>query len=160
VWFRSIKSAVKMHALLDLRGNIPSFIHVSDGKLHDVSVLGLMIWKPMATYVMGRGYLDFERFFDLHEAGALFVTRAILNTDLRRVYLAPNDRTYGVICDLAVELSGFYSHKNYRYHMRRIRFKGTQTGKTLIFLINLFGPPATTICELHKTRYQLELFLK
>ena len=158
--FRTTKAAVKMHTLLDLRGNIPSFIHVSDGKLHDVNVLDLMIPEPAAIYVMDRAYLDFERLFGLHEAGAFFVTRAKSNTDLRRIYSAPSDRTQGIICDQTVALSGFYSHKHYPHHLRRIRFKDPETEKTLIFLTNLFGPPPMTICELYKARWQVELFFK
>jgi len=158
--FRSTKAAVKMHTLLDLRGNIPSFIHVSDGKLHDVNVLDMMIPEPAAIYVMDRAYLDFERLFGLHEAGAFFVTRAKSNTDLRRIYSAPSDRTQGIICDQTVALSGFYSHKHYPHFLRRIRFKDPETEKTFIFLTNLFGTPPLTICELYKSRWQVELFFK
>ena len=158
--FRSTKAAVKMHTLLDLRGNIPSFIHISDGKLHDVNVLDMMIPEPAAIYVMDRAYFDFERLFGLHEAGAFFVTRAKSNTDLRRIYSAPSDRAQGIICDQTVALSGFYSHKHFPHHLRRIRFKDPETEKTLIFLTNLFGPPPTTICELYKARWQVELFFK
>ncbi len=158
--FRSTKAAVKMHTLLDLRGNIPSFIHVSDGKLHDVNVLDMMIPEPAAIYVLDRAYLDFERLFGLHEAGAFFVTRAKSNADLRRVYSAPSDRAQGIICDQTVALSGFYSQKHYPHHLRRIRFKDPESEKTLIFLTNLFGPPPMTICELYKARWQVELFFK
>jgi hypothetical protein len=158
--FRSSKAAVKMHTLLDLRGNIPSFIHVSDGKLHDVNVLDMMIPEPAAIYVMDRAYLDYERLFGLHEAGAFFVTRAKSNADLRRVYSAPSDRAQGIICDQTVALSGFYSHKHYPHHLRRIRFKDPESEKKLIFLTNLFGPPPMTICELYKARWQVELFFK
>jgi len=158
--FRSTKAAVKMHTLLDLRGNIPSFIHISNGKVHDVNVLDLMIPEPAAIYVMDRAYLDFERLFTLHDAGAFFVTRAKANSDLRRIYSAPSDRAQGIICDQTVALSGFYSQRSYPHHLRRIRFKDRETGKTLIFLTNLFGPPPTTICELYKARWQVELFFK
>lgn len=158
--FRSTKAAVKMHTLLDLRGNIPSFIHVSDGKMHDVNVLDLLIPEPAAIYIMDRAYLDFERLFGLHDAGAFFVTRAKTNTDLRRIYSAPSDRTQGIVCDQTVELSGFYSHKHYPHQLRRIRFKDPETEKTFIFLTNLFGPPPITICELYKARWQVELFFK
>lgn len=158
--FRATKAAVKMHTLLDLHGNIPSFIHVSDGKLHDVNALNLMIPEPAAIYVMDRAYLDFERLFGLHEAGAFFVTRAKSNADLRRIYSAPSDRAQGIICDQTAALSGFYSQTHYPHHLRRIRFKDPETGKTLIFLTNLFGPSATTICELYKARWQVELFFK
>jgi transposase len=158
--FRSTKAAVKMHTLLDLRGNIPSFIHISDGKLHDVNALDLMIPEPGAIYVMDRAYLDFDRLFSLHQAGAFFVTRAKSNTDSRRVYSAPSDREQGIICDQTVALSGFYSQQKYPLHLRRIRFKDIETGKTLIFLTNLFGPPAATICALYKARWKVELFFK
>lgn len=158
--FRSTKAAVKMHTLLDLRGNIPSFIHVSDGKLHDVNVLDMMIPEPAAIYVLDRAYLDFDRLFGLHEAGAFFVTRAKSNADLRRIYSAPSDREQGIICDQTVALSGFYSQKHYPHHLRRIRFKDPESEKTLIFLTNLFGPPPMTICELYKARWQVELFFK
>ena len=158
--FRTAKAAVKMHTLLDLRGNIPSFIHISDGKLHDVNVLDLMIPEPAAIYIMDRAYLDFERLSILHDAGAFFVTRAKANTDLRRIYSAPSDRAQGIICDQTVALSGFYSQKNYPHHLRRIRFKDPETEKTLVFLTNLFAPPPMIICELYKARWQVELFFK
>lgn len=158
--FRSTKAAVKMHTLLDLRGAIPSFIHVSDGKLHDVNALDLLIPEPAAIYVMDRAYLDFKRLFTLHQAGAFFVTRAKSNSDLRRVYSAPSDRAQGIICDQTVALSGFYTQQRYPIHLRRIRFKDIETGKTLIFLTNLFGIPAATVCALYKARWQVELFFK
>ena len=158
--FRRTKAAVKMHTLLDLRGNIPSFIHVSDGKLHDVNVLDLLIPEPAAIYVMDRAYLDFERLLALHQAGAFFVTRAKSNADLRRVYSAPSDRAQGIVCDQTVAVSGFYSSKHFPHHLRRIRFKDPESHKTLIFLTNLFGPPPTVICELYKSRWQVELFFK
>ena len=157
--FRRAKAAVKMHTLLDLRGSIPSFIHVSDGKLHDVNALDLLIPEPAAIYVMDRAYLDFERLFALHEAGAFFVTRAKSNTDLRRVYSAPSDRAQGIICDQTVALS-VYGSRKYPHRLRRIRFKDPNTGHTLVFLTNLFGPPPKTICELYKARWQVELFFK
>ena len=150
----------RSHTLLDLRGNIPSFIHISDGKLHDVNVLDLMIPEPGSIYVMDRAYVDYERLFTLHEAGAFFVTRTKSNADLRRVYSAPSDRANGIICDQTVALSGFYSQQKYPRHLRRIRFKDPVTGKTLIFLTNLFGPSAITICELYKARWNVELFFK
>jgi IS4 transposase len=158
--FRRTKAAVKMHTLLDLRGNIPSFIHISDGKRHDVSTLDLLMPEPAAIYVMDRGYLDFERLFGLHQAGAFFVTRAKSNADFRRLYSAPREREHGIICDQTIALSGFYSHHHYPLHLRRIRFKDGESGKTLVFLTNLFGLPAPTICALYKARWQVELFFK
>ncbi len=149
-----------MRTLLDLRGDTPSFIHVSDGEPHDVNVLDLPIPEPAAIYVMDRAHLDFERLFGLRQAGAFFVTRAKSNTDPRRAYSAPGDRTQGIVCDQTVTLSGFCSHKHHPHHLRRIRFKDPDTQKTLIFPTNLFGPPPTTICELCKARRRVELFFK
>lgn len=158
--FRTTKSAVKMHTLLDLRGNIPSFIHLSDGKLHDVNVLDVLVLEAGAIYVMDRGYLDFARLYLRHQAHAFFVTRAKSNTQLRRVYSAPVDRSTGIICDQTVVLTGFTSHKDYPEHLRRIRFKDPQTGKRLVFLTNNFTFSAAIICALYKQRWQVELFFK
>jgi hypothetical protein len=158
--FRSTKAAVKLHTLLDLRGAIPSFIHISEGKRYDVHALDLLLPEPGAVYVMDRGYLDFERLFALHQAGAFFVTRAKANADMRRLYSAPSDREQGMMCDQTIALSGFYSHQRYPLHLQRIRFKDLESGKVLIFLTNLFGPPAATICSLYKARWHVELFFK
>ena len=158
--FRTTKSAVKMHTLLDLRGNIPSFIHISDGKLHDVNVLDVLVLEAGAIYVMDRGYLDFARLYLMHQTQAFFVTRAKSNTRLRRVYSAPVDRSTGIICDQTVVLTGITSHKDYPDHLRRIRFKDPDTGKTLVFLTNNFTFPAAVICALYKRRWQVELFFK
>ena len=158
--FRTTKSAVKMHTLLDLRGNIPTFIHISDGKLGDVNVLDTLVLEPGAIYIMDRGYLDFARLYTLHQAQAFFVTRAKSNTRLRRVYSAPVDRSTGIICDQTVALTGTTSYKDYPEQLRRIRFKDPETGKTLVFLTNNFTLPAATICALYKARWQVELFFK
>ena len=158
--FRATKAAVKMHTLLDLRGNIPSFIHVSDGKLHDVNVLDLLVPEPGAFYVMDRGYIDYARLYVLHQAAAFFVTRAKSNLDARRVYSAPTDRSAGVICDQTILLNGFYASKDYPEHLRRIRFKVPESGKTLVFLTNNTALPALTIAALYKSRWQVELFFK
>ena len=158
--FRTTKSAVKMHTLLDLRGNIPSFIHISDGKLGDVKVLDILVLAPGAFYVMDRGYLDFERLYAMHQAQAFFVTRAKSNTRFRRVYSAPVDRSTGIICDQTIALTGTISRKDYPVHLRRIRFKDPETGKTLVFLTNNFAVTAATICALYKARWQVELFFK
>jgi len=158
--FRSTKAAVKMHTLLDLRGNIPSFIHVSDGKLHDVNVLDLLVPEPGAFYVMDRGYIDYARLYVLHQAAAFFVTRAKSNLDAQRVYSAPTDRSAGVICDQTIVLNGFYASKDYPEHLRRIRFKVPESGKTLVFLTNNTTLPALTIAALYKSRWQVELFFK
>jgi hypothetical protein len=158
--FRTTKAAVKMHTLLDLRGNIPSFIHVSDGKLHDVHALDLLLPEAGAIYVMDRGYVDFARLHVLHLAGAFFVTRAKSNMDAHRVYSAPSDRTAGIICDQTIALDGHYTSQHYPEHLRRIRFRDPGSGKTLVFLTNQFGLPAATICALYKSRWQVELFFK
>ena len=158
--FRSTKAAVKLHTLLDLRGSIPAFIHVSDGKLHDVNVLDILPVEAGAFYVMDRGYVDFERLYAMHQAGAFFVTRAKAGMDARRVYSHPAERTSGVICDQRVMLNGFYSAKNYPEHLRRIRFKDPESGKTLVFLTNNTSLPALTIAALYKSRWQVELFFK
>ena len=158
--FRSTKAAVKMHTLLDLRGNIPSFIHISDGKMHDVKVLDLMIPEPGAIYVMDRGYLDFQRLFELDQAGAFFVIRAKSNLQVKRRYSHDVDRSTGLICDQTVVLTGFYSLKDYEKPVRRIRFKDPETEKTLVFLTNNFTLPALTITELYRCRWKVELFFK
>ena len=158
--FRTTKAAVKMHTLLDLRGNIPTFIHISDGKLHDVNVLDVLVPEAGAIYVMDRGYLDFKRLHTFHQASAFFVTRAKSNMDARRVYSAPSDRSIGIVCDQTIALNGYYSSRDYPAHLRRIRFKDPETGKALIFLTNNFALPATTICALYKARWQVELFFK
>src|SRR5450432_3443314 len=158
--FRSTKAAVKMHTLLDLRGNIPSFIHVSDGKMHDVHALDMILPEAGAIYVMDRGYVDFARLYGLHEAGAFFVTRAKSNFNAHRVYSAATDRTTGVIADQTIALDGHYTRRDYPVHLRRVRFRDPETGKTLVFLTNLTAQPALTICDLYKSRWQVELFFK
>lgn len=158
--FRSTKAAVKMHTLLDLRGNIPSFIHISDGKLHDVHALDMIVPDAGAIYVMDRGYVDFARLYGLHEAGAFFVTRAKSNLNAHRVYSATTDRTSGVIADQMIALDGHYTRRDYPAQLRRVRFRDPKTGKTLVFLTNLTAQPALTICDLYKSRWQVELFFK
>ena len=158
--FRSTKAAIKLHTLLDLRGAIPAFIHISDGKLHDVNVLDMLSFEAGAFYVMDRGYVDFERLYALHQAGAFFVTRAKSPMDARRVYSTPTDRSTGVISDQKVMLNGYYSARKYPEHLRRIRFKDPETGKTLIFLTNNTALPPLTIAALYKSRWQVELFFK
>src|SRR5215472_5744234 len=140
--FRSTKAAVKLHTLLDLRGNIPNFIHISDGKLHDVHALDMLIPEPGAIYVMDRGYVDFARLYVVHQAGAFFVTRAKSNIDAHRVYSAFADRKAGVICDQTIALDGHLTQLHYPTHLRRIRFKEPETGKTFVFLTNQMTLPA------------------
>jgi hypothetical protein len=158
--FRSTKAAVKMHTLLDLRGNIPSFIHISDGKLHDVHALDMLLPELGAIYVMDRGYIDFGRLYRLHQAGAFFVTRAKSNLNAHRVYSASTDRAGGVIADQTIALDGTRTSQDYPVHLRRIRFQDPATGRTLVFLTNQTALPASTICDLYKCRWQVELFFK
>src|SRR6266436_6550659 len=158
--FRSTKAAVKLHTLLDLRGSIPTFIHISDGKMHDVNVLDLLLIEAGAFYIMDRGYLDFERLYALDQAGGFFITRAKRNLDARRVYSAPVDRDTGLICDQTIALNGFYAAKHYPAYLRRIRYRDPETGKNLVFLTNQFALPALTICALYRCRWQVELFFK
>ena len=158
--FRSTKSAVKMHTLLDLRGDIPSFIHISDGKLHDVHAPDMLVPEAGAIYLMDRGYIDFGRLYGLHQAGAFFVTRAKSNLNAHRVYSASTDRTGGVIADQTIALDDTRSRQDYPVHLRRIRFRDPETGKTLVFLTNQTTLPASTICDLYKSRWKVELFFK
>ena len=149
-----------MHTLLDLRGNIPSFIHISDGKLHDVHALDLLLPEPGAIYVMDRGYVDFQCLNVLHQAGAFFVTRAKSNMDARPLYSAPTDRNSGIICDQTIALAGIQTSQHDPKHLRRIRFKDPETGKTLVFLTNQRTLPPATIRALYKSCWQVELFFK
>lgn len=158
--FRSTKAAVKLHTLLDLRGNIPSFIFISDGKLHDVNILDQLLPEAGAFYVMDRGYIDFERLARLHEAGSFFVTRAKSNLKAQRRYSHPVDRSSGLICDQTVALTVFYSRKGFEAPLRRIRFRDPESGKRLVFLTNNFALPALTITQLYRMRWQVELFFK
>ncbi len=158
--FRTTKAAIKLHTLLDLRGSIPAFIHISDGKMHDVRALDLLHIEAGAFYVMDRGYLDFERLYGMHRQGAFYLTRAKRSMDARRVCSMPADREQGVICDQRVTLNGFYASRHYPELIRRIRYKDAETGNKLVFLTNNTALPALTIAALYKQRWQVELFFK
>jgi len=158
--FRKTKSAVKLHTLLDLRGNIPTFIYISDGKLHDVNILDELIPEPGSFYIMDRGYLDFERLHRLTLYRAFFVTRAKSNLQFRRLYSHPIDKTTGLRCDQTVVLTGFYSSRDYPEKLRRIKYYDEETRKTLVFLTNNFTLPPLTIAQLYRCRWQVELFFK
>jgi hypothetical protein len=158
--YQTTTSAVKLHTLLDLRGNIPSFIHISNGKMGDVRALDILTFEPGAIYVMDRGYLDFARLYVLHQSPAFFVIRPKSNTQWRRLYSAPVDRSTGLICDQTIVLTGVTTHRDYPERLRRIRFKDPNTGKTLVFVTNNFELPALSICALYKARWQVELFFK
>lgn len=149
-----------MHTLLDLRGTLPSVIHISDGKLGAVNVRDVLVLEAGAIYVMDRGYLDFARLYVLHQAHAFFVTRAKSNPQRRRVYSAPVDRGTGIICGQTVALTGPTSRTDYPEPLRRIRFKDPETGKALVFLTNNFTVPAATLCARYNARWQVELFFK
>lgn len=157
---RSTRAGIKLHTLLDLRGAIPAFIHITEARLHDVNVLDVLPLEAGAFYVMDRGYMDFARLFAMHQAGAFFVTRAKSPLDARRVYSAQTDRVAGVVCDQRVRLQGALSSQRYPEHLRRIRFKDAESGRTLVFLTNNTALPALTICALYKSRWQVELFFK
>ena len=158
--FRSTKSAVKLHTLLDLRGNIPTFIHISDGKLHDVNVLDILLPEPGAFYIMDRGYVDFERLFALNMAGAFFVIRAKSNAKYRRRYSHPVGEAVGVKCDQTIVLTGVNTASSYPQPLRRIKYHDAKTGKTFDFLTNNFAIPAQTVADLYRNRWQVELFFK
>jgi hypothetical protein len=158
--FRKKKAAVKLHTLLDLKGNIPTFIHISDGKLNDVNALDLLPLEAGAYYVMDRGYLDFRRLYSFNQIPAFFVTRAKKNIQFKRRYSRPVDKTTGLRCDQTIMLTGFYPSKNYPDTLRRVKFKDPDSGKTLVFLTNNFTLPPLTIAQLYRSRWQVELFFK
>ena len=158
--FRTTKAAVKLHTLLDLRGSIPTFIHISDGKMHDVNVLDLLIPEAGSFYVMDRAYVDYKRLYSLHLSSAFFVTRAKSNMKFRRIYSNPVDKTLGLKCDQTIQLIGVSSIKSYPEKLRRIKYHDSKTDKTLVFLTNNFSLPAMTITNLYRSRWQVELFFK
>jgi len=158
--FRTTKAAIKLHTLLDLRGSIPAFIHISDGKMSDVKVLDILPIESGAFYVMDREYVDFARLYKVHQFGAFFVTRSKRNTRWRRIYSNPTDRTAGVICDQIIVLTTTKGLKDYSEQIRRIKFIDKETGKTLVFITNNKTLPALAIAALYKNRWQVELFFK
>jgi len=158
--FRKTKGAVKLHTLLDLRGNIPSFIAITDGKIHEVNILDVLLPEVGAIYIMDRGYLDFERLFALHQARAFFIIRAKSNTDTRRLYSTAVDKSTGLRCDQVVAFNGFYSKKDYPEKLRRVVFFDNQQRRRLVFLTNHFSLPALTVADLYRCRWQVELFFK
>jgi hypothetical protein len=158
--FRSTKAAVKMHTLLDLRGPIPSFIHISNGKMGDALALDLITPEAGAIYVMDRGYVDFRRLYVIHQASAFFVTRTKINMKYHRVYSRVVDKTTGVVADQTIALDGFYTKRDYPQQLRRISFRDPETGKRLVFLTNNFALSAMMIATLYKKRWAVELFFK
>ena len=158
--FRHTKAAIKLHTLLDLRGSIPTFIHLSDGKLHDVNALDLLLPEPGAFYVMDRAYLDFRLLYVLNTAAAFFVIRSKSNLRYRRRYSHPVDKTAGLICDQTIVLTGVHTATHYPQPLRRIKYRDPQTHTTFEFLTNHVALPAHTITELYRYRWQVELFFK
>ncbi len=158
--FRQTKAAVKLHTLLDLRGNIPTFIHITDGKVHDVNVLDILIPEPGAFYIMDRGYVDFKRLYTMHNTGAFFLIRAKSNTLYKRRYSHKADTSGGVICDQTIVLTGLKTSVDYPQALRRVKYHDTATGKTFNFLTNNFTISAQTVADLYKQRWQVELFFK
>jgi hypothetical protein len=158
--FRRTKAAIKLHTLLDLRGNIPSFIHISDGKLHDVNVLDQLVPEPGSFYIMDRGYLDFERLHLFSQGAAFFVIRAKSNLKYRRLYSHPIEKDTGLRCDQSVVLESFYPSKHYPDKLRRIKYHDRDTNKTLVFITNNFSLPPLIIAQLYHCRWQVELFFK
>jgi hypothetical protein len=158
--FRTTKSAVKLHTLLDLRGNIPALIIITDGKVHDANILDELVPEPGAIYIMDRGYLDFARLFLMHQSRAFFVIRAKKNLDCRRLYSHPVDKSTGLQCDQEVMLNGYQASKRYPERLRRIRYFDAKNNKRFVFLTNNFELPALSITELYRCRWQVELFFK
>jgi hypothetical protein len=158
--FRKHKAAVKLHTLLDLRGSIPSFIHISDGKLHDVNVLDRIAFEAGCFYVMDRGYVDFARLYRLHLALAFFVIRAKSNLQYRRIYSHPVDKATGLRCDQTIVLTGVKTAGDYPMQLRRVKFYDAEHDKLFVFLTNNFALPALTIAQLYRCRWQVELFFK
>ena len=158
--FRKSKGAVKLHTLLDLRGNIPSFISITDGKVHDVNVLDVLLPEPGSIYVMDRAYLDFERLFSLHQCMAFFIVRSKSNTKFRRLYSHAIDKATGLRCDQTITLTGYKSKKYYPDKIRRIKFYDKEKDRSFSFLSNNFIVPALVIADLYRCRWQVELFFK
>jgi len=158
--FRKAKGAVKMHTLLDLRGSIPTFIEITDGLCHDVNILDILEIEPGAIYVMDKGYIDYERLYNINRNQGYFVTRAKSNMASKRLYSRPVDKTTGLRCDQSVRLTGFYSKKQYPELFRRVKYFDQESGKTYVFLSNNFKLDALLIAQLYKERWKVELFFK
>jgi hypothetical protein len=158
--FRKRKGGVKMHTLLDLRGQIPVFVTITHALVHDVRILDALVPEPGAIYVMDRAYIDFARLYRLDEQRAFFVTRAKKNLQFRRLYSHPVERTTGLVCDQTIRLTGFYSSRDYPDQLRRVRYRDPETGRRLTFLTNNTSFPALTVAELYRCRWQVELFFK
>lgn len=158
--FRKAKAAVKIHTQFDIKTEIPSFIHITDGSVHDVNVMDELNYEPGGFYVMDRGYVDYFRLFQIHESGAFFVTRSKTNMNFRRVYSAEVDKPKGICCDQTIKLNNHYAAKDYPEKLRRIKYFDLETNKKLVFITNHFDLPALDIAMLYKYRWKIELFFK
>jgi len=158
--FRKRKGAIKLHTLLDLRGSIPSFIHMTEGRMHDVRILDDLPLEPGSFYILDRGYLDFSRLYTLHQHRVFFVIRAKSNLQSRRIYSRAVDKTMDLISDQTIALTGPKSKTDYPEHLRRVRFYDRKNNRRLTFLTNNFLQPALTIAQLYKLRWQVELFFR
>ncbi|HLG34174.1 MAG TPA: IS4 family transposase [Bacteroidia bacterium] len=158
--FRKQKAAVKLHTQLDIKTEIPCFIHITDGKIHEVNVLDIILYETGGFYIMDRGFVDFERLFRIEQNKAYFVTRAKINMNFRRVYSVKADKTNGVLCDQTIMLVNYYAEKEYPQHLRRIKYFDDETQKTFVFLTNNFELSALQVTLLYKHRWKIELFFK
>jgi len=159
-YFRKTKSGVKLHTLLDLKGNIPTYIAITEATIHDVNILDLLEFEYGAIYIMDRGYIDFLRLYRFTEAGATFIIRAKSNMKFRRIYSRPVDKSTGLRCDQTIALSGVHSKDDYPEHLRRIKYFDKENNRYMVFLTNNFNIDAYAITELYKSRWQIELFFK
>jgi hypothetical protein len=158
--FRKTKAAVKAHTLLDLRGNIPCWIHITTGEVHDVKVLDMLQVEPGAFYILDRGYLDFARLFKINELSAFYITRIKHNTSYRRLYSRPVDKSAGLRCDQIVTLVNYYALRDYPDKLRIVKYVDSDSGKRLSFITNNFQLPAITVAQLYRCRWQVELFFR
>ena len=158
--FRKTKAAIKLHTQYDIKTEIPTFVHLSDGLLHDVNILDSIDFEPGAFYIMDRGYIDFERLYRIHKAGSYFVTRLQVNQDYRRLYSRKVDKPAGVLVDQTIRLNNFYPLKRYPENLRRIKYYDEESDKKLDFITNNFDLEATEIARLYKYRWKIELFFK
>ncbi len=158
--FRRAKAAVKLHTLLDLRGDLPVFIQITDGKTHDVKILDELVFEPLAIYLMDKGYLEFARLYRINQASAFFVTRGKTNLAFKRIYSSKVDKNLGLRCDQTIKLTGYKSAKAYPEKLRRVKYYDKEQGKTYVFLTNNFEITAMQVALLYKHRWKIELFFK
>jgi hypothetical protein len=157
---KKVRASVKLHLAMELKGNIPTFFHISDGKTSDFDFLDILEFEAGAYYTMDRGYVDYGRLYKIHQAGAFFITRAKDNMAYKRLYSSPVDKTSGVICDQIIQLTNYYAVKDYPEKLRRVKYHDAETNSTYVFLTNNFNLPAATVALLYKYRWQIELFFK